>query len=81
MYYQDLGDKSIADPRARLEWSLKKHLLWDSPSGPAVKNPPANTGDIGLNLWSGQIRHATGHLSPHATITELSLYSLCSTMK
>ena len=73
MYYQGLGDKSVADPRARLEWSLKKHLLWDFPGGPAVRNLSANTGDIGLNLWSGKIRHAIGHLSPHATITEPSL--------
>ena len=55
--------------------------LWDFPGGPAVRNPPANRGDLGLNLWSGQLRHATGHLSPHATITEPSLYSLCSTRK
>ena len=35
-----------------------------------VKNPPANAGDNGFDLWSRKIPHATGLLSPCNTSTE-----------
>ena len=41
------------------------------PSGPLVKNPPADTGDMGLIPDQGtKIPHASGQLSPCTTTTE-----------
>ena len=43
------------------------------PGGPAVTNLPSNEGDIDLIHSQGtKIPHASGQLSPQATITELS---------
>ena len=39
------------------------------PSGPVVKNSPANAGDMGFDPWSGKIAHATEQLSPRAVTT------------
>ena len=45
----------------------------DFPSGPVVKNPPSNAGDMGLIPGQGtKIPHAEGQLSPCATTTELT---------
>ena len=47
-------------------------LTWrDFPSGPVVKNPPSNAGDMDFIPGQGtKIPHAAGHLSLRATIRE-----------
>ena len=51
----------------------KKPQYRDFPSGPVVKNPPSNAGDARSIPGRGtKIPHATGQLSPRATITELA---------
>ena len=46
----------------------------DFPGGPVVKNPPANTGDMGSIPGQGtRVPHAVEQLSPSATTRE----SLC----
>ena len=69
---------------------FKMCLFGDFPVGPAVKNPPSNTGDAG-SIPGGRtnIQHAAGQLSPLATTTELAhpnerahaLWSLCATAR
>ena len=44
----------------------------DFPSGPVVKNPPCNAGDVSSIPGQGtKIPHAVEQLSPPATTTEL----------
>ena len=38
------------------------------PGGPVVKNWPANAGEHRFDPWSSKIQHASGQLSPCATI-------------
>ena len=47
-----------------------KILYRDFPGGTVVKNPPANTGDIGFEPWSGKIPHSAEQLSLCTTTTE-----------
>ena len=47
-------------------------MVRDFRGGPVVKNPPYNSGDVGLIPGQGtKIPHDAGQLSPHATTTEL----------
>lgn len=41
-----------------------------TPGGPGAKNPPASSGDTGLDPWSEKIPHASGQLNPRTTATE-----------
>ena len=46
----------------------KKNWLEDFPGGPVVRNPPSNSGDVGLIPGQGtKILYAAGQLSPQAT--------------
>ena len=59
--------------KVKLENLFKNSVSWDFPGGPAVKNLPYNTGDVGLIPGQGtRIPHATGHLGPRTTTTELT---------
>ena len=50
---------------------VKSMSSWDFPGDSAVQNPPSNAGDAGLISGQGtKIPHASGQLSPRATITE-----------
>ena len=41
-----------------------KYKIWDFPGGPAVKNLPSNTWDVGLTSSQGtKVPHTTGQLS------------------
>ena len=65
----------LAKSPVTLQESLKLKIE-DFPSGPAVKNPPANAGDTGLNPGPGtRALLATEQQSPCATITEPELQS------
>ena len=45
----------------------------DYPSGPMIKNPPCNAGDVGSIPGLGtKMPHAMGQLSPCAVTTELT---------
>ena len=45
----------------------------DYPSGPVIKNPPCNAGDVGSIPGLGtKMPHAMGQLSPCAVTTELT---------
>ena len=45
----------------------------DFPSGPVIKNPPSNTGDMGsIPGQRTKIPHAMGQLSPRTATTEPS---------
>ena len=48
------------------------------PSGPVVKNSPANAGDTGFSPLSGKIAHAMELLSPRATTTEAHTPRACA---
>ena len=49
---------------------IKRPLTWDFPSGPGVKNPPCNAGDMSLIPGQGpKIPHAARQLSPGAATT------------
>ena len=52
---------------------LKKiEIIRDFPSGPVVKNPPSNAGDMSsIPGWGTKIPHAAGQLGLQATTTEL----------
>ena len=56
---------------APVEYELKSNGGF--PSGPVVKNPPANAGDQGFNPWSGKIPRAAEQLSLCTTTTEPAL--------
>ena len=55
----------------------------DFPSGPVVKNPPSNAGDVGSIPGGGaKIPHAVGQLSPHSATTEPACsWSPCATTR
>ena len=54
--------------------TLFKPNYWDFPSGPMVKNPHSNAGDMGsIPGWGTKIPHAVGQLSPCTTTTEPAL--------
>ena len=43
---------------------LKITKIWDFPSGPMVKNPSSNAGDVGsIPDWKTKILHAAEQLS------------------
>ena len=46
---------------------------WGFPGGAAVKNPPANAGDMGSSPGPGRFPRGTEQLSPCATTTEPEL--------
>ena len=55
---------------------LEKHKAGDFPGGPVVKNLPSNAADVGsIPGWGTKIPHATGQLSPCATIREKTQHS------
>ena len=50
---------------------LKRYQPWDFPSGPVVKEPPSNAGDMGSILGPGaKIPHASRQLSPCNTVKD-----------
>ena len=50
----------------------KKNWLEDFPGGPVVRNPPSNSGDVGLiPSWGTKIPHTSRQLSPCATTKEV----------
>jgi len=60
------------EPRASgILQKLETTRTWGLPSGPGVKNPPCNAGDVGVIPGQGtKIPHATGQLSLSAATTE-----------
>ena len=50
---------------------IRKRVEGDFPGGSAMKNPPANSGNMGLIPSQGTKNpHALGQVSPHATAIE-----------
>ena len=56
-----------------IQRGMKTYVLQDFPGGAVVKNPPANSGDMGSSPGSGKIPHATEQLSLCTTTTEPAL--------
>ena len=62
------GDQIPLGLRTLIRCQVIRYQEWEIlgfPSGPVVKNPPADTGDMGLIPDQGtKIPHASGQLSP-----------------
>lgn len=72
---KDAHDRATSEQSPALDLASNSQELGGSPGGSAVKNPPANVGDIGSIPDSGVIPHA--HRAPRP-VCALQLQSLCS---